>query len=114
VLFDLELEIEQAAATLGASPAVIFRRVIWPSIIPAALTGMALGFARSMGEFGAVVLLSGNVPFSTEVGSVYIYGLVESNAVSAAAAVSVALLLMSLMVLLTLFAASRWLRRHDH
>jgi sulfate transport system permease protein len=113
VLVDLESRFEEAAATLGASQATIFRRIVLPAILPAIVTGMALGFARSMGEFGAVVLLSGNVPFSTEVASVYIYGLVESNAPNTAAAVSVALLLVSLCVLLGLFMTQRWLVNND-
>jgi sulfate transport system permease protein len=111
VLTGLESDVEEAAATLGASPWLIFRRIILPALTPAIVTGMALGFARSMGEFGAVVLLSGNVPFSTEVGSVYVFGLVESNSLSAAAAVSMALLLLSLGVLLALFLVQRWVRR---
>jgi sulfate transport system permease protein len=114
VLVDIHSELEHAAATLGAPPWKIFQRIILPGLVPATVTGMALGFARCMGEFGAVVLLSGNVPFSTEVSSVYIYGLVDSNDVSDAAAVSMALLLVSLVVLLALFVGSRWLRHHGH
>jgi sulfate transport system permease protein len=112
VLVDLESRFEEAAATLGANPWTIFRRIVLPALLPAIVTGMALGFARSMGEFGAVVLLSGNVPFSTEVTSVYIYGLVESNAPNAAAAVSVSLMAISLCVLLALFMVQRWVGRH--
>jgi sulfate transport system permease protein len=107
VLVDLEGDVEEAAATLGARPWLIFRRIVLPAIRPAVLSGVALGFARSMGEFGAIVLLTGNVPFSTEVSSVYVFGLVESNETSSAAAVSTVLLLISLLVLLGL----DWLRR---
>jgi sulfate/thiosulfate transport system permease protein len=107
VLQDLEGEVEEAAATLGASSWLIFRRIVLPAIRPAVLSGMALGFARAMGEFGAIVLLTGNVPFSTEVSSVFIFGLVESSETSSAAAVSTVLLGLALLVLLAL----GWLRR---
>jgi sulfate transport system permease protein len=113
VLVDLESRFEEAAATLGASHWLIFRRIVLPALLPAIVTGMALGFARSMGEFGAIVLLSGNIPFSTEMASVYIYGLVESNAPNAAASVSLALLAISLCVLLALLLTQRWLGQHD-
>jgi sulfate transport system permease protein len=113
ILIDLESRYEEAAATLGASQWTIFRRIVLPALVPGIMTGMALGFARCMGEFGAVVLLSGNVPFSTEVTSVYIYGLVESNAPNAAAAVSVTLMAVSLAVLLALFLVQRWFGRHE-
>ena len=112
VLADLEAEVEEAAAMLGASAWLIFRRVALPSILPAVLSGMALGFARAMGEFGSVVLLTGNVPFSTEVSAVYIFGLVESSEPTSAAAVSTVLLVLALVVLLGLDGVRRWARRH--
>ncbi len=112
VLADLESEVEEAAATLGASPWLIFRRIVLPSIAPAVLSGMALAFARAMGEFGSVVLLTGNVPFSTEVSAVYIFGLVESSEVGSAAAVSSVLLAAALLVLLALDIARRFAVRH--
>jgi sulfate transport system permease protein len=113
VLADLEAEVEEAAATLGADGWLIFRRIVLPSILPAVLSGMALSFARAMGEFGAVVLLSGNVPFSTEVASVYVFGLIEGSEVGPAAAVSLVLLSVSLVVLLVLDVLHRWGRRHE-
>ena len=113
VLADLEAEVEESAATLGADGWLIFRRIVLPSILPAVLAGMALSFARAMGEFGAVVLLSGNVPFSTEVASVYVFGLVEGSEVGAAAAVSLVLLSVSLVMLLVLDVLQRWGRRHE-
>ncbi len=112
VLADLEDDVEEAAATLGASPWLIFRRIVLPSILPAVLSGMALGFARAMGEFGSVVLLTGNVPFSTEVSAVYIFGLAEGSAVNGAAAVSTVLLAVALLVLLALDGVRRWTGRH--
>jgi sulfate transport system permease protein len=113
VLADLEPEVEEAAATLGARGWLIFKRIVLPSILPAVLAGMALAFSRAMGEFGSVVLLTGNVPFETEVASVYVFGLVESNEPAAAAAVSLVLLLVSLAVLAALDAIQRWGRRHE-
>ena len=65
---------EEAAASLGARPTAIFRRIVFPNLLPAILSGVALAFARAVGEFGAVVLISGNLPFKTEVASVYIFG----------------------------------------
>jgi sulfate transport system permease protein len=85
---------------------------VLPSIVPAVLSGMALGFARAMGEFGSVVLLTGNVPFSTEVAAVYVFGLVESNELSSAAAVSTVLLLLALVMLGLLDGVRRWAGRH--
>ena len=97
VLAELDRETEEAAATLGASPAGVVRRVVLPSIAPALLAGLA--FARAVGEFGSVVLISGNLPFHTEVASSWIYSLSQSGDLSAAAAVSVVLVLIALFVL---------------
>jgi sulfate/thiosulfate transport system permease protein len=107
VLIESDREMEEAAASLGARPATIFRRVVLPSLLPAILSGAALGFARAVGEFGSVVLISGNVPFHTQVASVLIYQQVESDAPQAAAAISVVLLLMSVLVLLAIRALGR-------
>jgi sulfate transport system permease protein len=112
VLIELDPEAEEAAASLGASNFTIFRRVILPNLGPAILAGVALAFARAIGEFGSVVLISGNLPFKTEVASVYIFGQIESGGVSGAAAVSVVLLLISLVVLTALNLLSRWSLRH--
>ncbi len=113
VLVQLDREMEDAAASLGANDSAIFRRIVLPNIAPAVLSGMGLGFARAMGEFGSVVLLSGNIPFSTEVGAVYVFGQVESGRVANAAAVSVALLGVSLAVLVLLSAVQHWASKHD-
>jgi sulfate transport system permease protein len=104
---------EDAAASLGASTFTIFRRVVLPNIAPAILSGVALAFARAVGEFGSVVLVSGNVPFRTEVASVYILGRIESGDPGGAAAVSVVLLGISLVVLLGIGAIRRRATRHD-
>jgi sulfate transport system permease protein len=102
VLLELDRDMEEAAASLGASSLGVIRRIVLPNLIPAILTGGALGFARCMGEFGSVVLISGNIPGRTEVASVYIKGLIEGDRPSDAAAVSIVLLVFSL-VLLTAF-----------
>jgi len=107
VLMDLEPEVEEAAAALGAGGWQTFRRVILPSLRPAILSGVALAFARGVGEFGSVVLISGNVPFRTEVAPVYVFGLVQSDAPGSAAAVSVVLLAVSLIVLVVIRRLAR-------
>jgi sulfate transport system permease protein len=114
VLLELDQEMEEAAASLGARSFAIFRRIVFPNLLPAILSGVALAFARAIGEFGAVVLISGNLPFKTEVSSVYIFQQVESDNGTGAAAVSVLLLLISLAVLLGIGAFRRWRTRHDH
>jgi sulfate transport system permease protein len=114
VLLELDLEMEEAARSLGATSIQTFRRVVFPNLFPAILSGTALGFARSLGEFGSVILISGNQPFKTEVASVYIFGQIESDNVTAAAAVSVVLLVASLAVLLAIGGVRRWATRHDN
>jgi sulfate transport system permease protein len=107
VLLSLDAETEEAAQSLGAGGLTIFRRVILPALRPAILAGVGLAFGRALGEFGAVVLISGNLPFKTEVASVFVYGQLESDNVTGAAAVSVVLMLASLAILLGISAAGR-------
>jgi sulfate/thiosulfate transport system permease protein len=99
VLMALDPEVEEAAASLGARSTQVFRRIVLPSISPAILSGAALAFARAVGEFGSIVLISGNRPFRTEVASVFIYGQIQSDNESGAAAVSIVLLAASLLIL---------------
>jgi sulfate/thiosulfate transport system permease protein len=113
VLLELDREMEEAAACLGARPTAIFRRIVFPNLLPAILSGVALAFARAIGEFGSVVLISGNLPFDTEVASVYIFGQIETNNVEGAAAVSLLLLVVSFVVLLAIGGLRRWSVRHD-
>ena len=113
VLLELDREMEEAAASLGARPAVIFTRVILPSLLPAILSGAALAFARAVGEFGSVVLISGNVPFDTQVSSVFVYKQIESDNPGGAAAVSVVLLVLSLLVLMAIRGVGAWGSRHE-
>jgi sulfate transport system permease protein len=108
VLIELDRDMEEAAASLGASGRTVFLSIILPNLAPAILTGAALAFARAIGEFGSVVLISGNLPFKTEVASVFVFGQIESGDVPAAAVVSVVLLVISLVVLLAISALSRW------
>jgi len=113
VLFELDREMEEAAASLGAGRVATFLRIILPSILPAILSGVALAFARAIGEFGAVVLISGNRPFKTEVASLYIFGRIESGDSGGAAAASVVILGISFGVLIAIGALRRWVTRHD-
>jgi sulfate transport system permease protein len=93
---------EQAAYSLGASRITTFRRIVLPNLVPAIVSGAALAFARAVGEFGSVTLISGNKPFDTQVSSVYAFKQIESDNITGAAAVSVVLLAVSLVVLLGL------------
>src|SRR4051794_12722022 len=113
VLLTLDRESEQAAESLGATPWVTFRRVILPSLMPAVLSGGALAFARALGEFGAIILIAGNLPFKTELASVFIYGSIQSDDTPAAAAVSVVLLVLAVVVLGIIAAVDRFGRRHE-
>jgi sulfate transport system permease protein len=113
VLIELDREMEEAALSLGARNLTIFRRIVLPNLVPAILSGAALAFARAVGEFGSIVLISGNIPFSTQVSSVYVFKLIESDAPVSAAAVSTVLLLVSLAVLLGIRALGHWGARHD-
>lgn len=108
VLAALDREAEEAASSLGASSFTTFRRVIVPSLAPAILTGAGLGFARALGEYGSVTIVSGNLPLKTEAASVAIFGFVENDDLAAAAATSLVLFAIAL-VALAGFAA---LRRH--
>lgn len=107
VLLALEAEVEEAGTCLGASGWQNFRLLVWPAIRSATLVGAGLAFARALGEFGSIVLISGNIPFHTQVASVLISGQVESGDTSGAAAVSIVLLVLALVVLASLDLAVR-------
>ena len=113
VLLELDREMEEAAMSLGAGPATVFRRIVLPNLMPAVLSGAALAFARAVGEFGSVVLVSGNIPFDTQVAPVYIFKQIESDNPASAAAVSVVLLLLAVLVLAAIRAVGRWGARHE-
>ncbi|GAB3025242.1 sulfate ABC transporter permease subunit CysT [Nocardioides flavus (ex Wang et al. 2016)] len=107
VLEELELDVEEAAASLGASRFTTFRRIILPSLTPAITAGAALSFARGVSEYGSLVLLSGNLPFKTEVTSVRILSSIENDNVVAAASVATVLLAISLAVIVLLDVIQR-------
>jgi sulfate transport system permease protein len=107
VLSSLDRDAEDAAASLGAGPVTTFRRIVLPALTPAVLSGAGLAFAHALGEFGAVVLISGNLPFKTQVASVVISSQVESGDEHAAAAVSVVLVVLALVVLAGIQLLSR-------
>jgi sulfate/thiosulfate transport system permease protein len=113
VLLELDRDMEEAAASLGAGRFTTFRRIVFPNLFPALLSGVALAFARALGEFGAVVLIAGNIPFKTEVASVYIFQHVSSDDPTGAAALAVLLLVISLGILLAIGGLRRWYTRHD-
>ncbi|HVX42631.1 MAG TPA: sulfate ABC transporter permease subunit CysT [Mycobacteriales bacterium] len=113
VLLELDQEMEEAAASLGASRPAIIRRIVLPNLLPAMLAGTALSFARAVSEFGSTVLISGNIPFKTEVAAVNIYNQIESDNTTGAAALSTALLVIALVVMLLLELVRRWAGRHD-
>jgi sulfate/thiosulfate transport system permease protein len=108
VLENLELEIEEAAACLGATRGQTFWRVILPALSPAIITGFALAFARALGEYGSVVFVSGNMPFKTEIAPVLIVARLEEFAYGEATAIAVVLLLMSFTMLILINLLERW------
>ena len=113
VLLELDREMEQAAESLGASRLTVFRRIILPNLTPAILAGAGLAFARAVGEFGSLVLITGNIPFKTQAASVFIFSMVESDNPVGASAVSVVLLVIALVVLLVFGYFSKRALRHE-
>jgi sulfate/thiosulfate transport system permease protein len=113
VLIELDREMEEAAASLGAGRLTIFRRIVFPHLLPALLSGVALAFARAIGEFGAVILIAGNLPFKTEVAPLYVFQRFNSGDTTGSAALAMLLLAVSLGVLLAIGALRRWATRHD-
>jgi len=112
VLESLERDVEEAAACLGANRFATFTRVMMPSILPAVITGFALAFARSLGEYGSVVFISGNMPYRTEIAPVLVVNRLEEFAYGEAAAIACVLLAMSFITLLTINLLERWSARH--
>jgi sulfate transport system permease protein len=112
VLEALEPELEEAAATLGASRWQTFVRVLWPPLLPAVLTGFTLALARALGEYGSVVFISGNKPFDTEIAPVLIVSRLEEFAYAEAAAIAVVLLTLSFSLLVLINLLERWSKRH--
>jgi sulfate/thiosulfate transport system permease protein len=112
LLLEMDREMEAAAASLGAGNFTIFRRIIFPNLLPGLAAGIALAFARALGEFGSVLLFAGGNP-DTTVSSVFIRNQVESGNEVGAAAVSVVLLAASLLLLACVSLIQRWAVRHD-
>lgn len=108
VLENLDAEIEEASASLGATRWQTFRWVIFPSLTPALLTGFALAFARSLGEYGSVVFIAGNIPFRTEIAPVLIVGKLEAFRYGEATALAVVLLTFSFLLLGIINLLQRW------
>ena len=110
VLQDLDAEVEEAAATLGASRWQTFRRVILPAILPALLTGFALAFARGLGEYGSVIFIAGNMPMVTEIAPLLIVIKLEQYDYAGATAIGTAMLAASFLLLLAINLLQRWAR----
>lgn len=110
VLEDLDVELEEAAAALGADRWQTFRRVILPAIVPAAITGFALAFARALGEYGSVVFISGNMPLRTEIAPLLVMTRLEQYDYAGAAALAMVLLAASFLVLLAINRTQAWTR----
>ena len=113
VLLELDQEMEQAAKSLGATELQTFRRVVLPNILPGILSGVALAFAKAVGEFGSLVIITGNLPYKTQVSSVFIFSRIESGDGAGAAAVAVILLAISFALLLVIGAVRHYATRHD-
>ncbi len=112
VLEDLDPAYEQAARTLGASEFTIFRRVVFPQILPAYLAGCTIALARSLGEFGAIVFIAGNLPFKTEIAALLAYIRLEEYDYQGAAAIALVLLFFALILLLVSNRLQAWALRY--
>ena len=112
VLLELDTDMEEAARSLGAGEFTIFRRIVLPNILPGILSGTTMAFARAVGEIGAIILITGNLPYKTEVASVFVYQRISGDP-HGAAAVSVVLLGISFAVLLAVGGIRRYTTRYE-
>jgi sulfate/thiosulfate transport system permease protein len=112
VLEDLEKDIEEAAASLGATRWQTFRRVLLPALMPPLMTGFTLAFARAIGEYGSVVFISGNLPFKTEVLPLLIMSKLEQYDYAGATAIAAVMMLASFVLLLAINLLQRWTQHH--
>ncbi|WP_082507289.1 MULTISPECIES: sulfate ABC transporter permease subunit CysT [unclassified Duganella] len=110
VLEDAERELEEAAASLGASAFQTFRRVVFPTILPSLLTGFALAFARATGEFGSVIFIAGNMPLVSEITPLFIITKLEQYDYAGATAIAVVMLVASFLMLLAINLLQAWSR----
>ncbi|MBC8010451.1 MAG: ABC transporter permease subunit, partial [Burkholderiales bacterium] len=113
IIEELEPEFEEASASLGASRWQTIRRVIFPQLLPALLTGFAMAFARALGEYGSVVFISGNMPMRTEITPLLIITKLEQYDYAGATAIAVVMLVSSFALLLAINLLQRWTRRHQ-
>jgi sulfate transport system permease protein len=111
VLHDLESEVEEAAASLGASRAQTFRLIILPAVLPALITGFTLAFARALGEYGSVIFISGNMPMRTEITTLLIVTKLEQYDYAGATAIATVMLLAAFALLLLINMLQAWARR---
>ncbi|WP_342374797.1 sulfate ABC transporter permease subunit CysT [Myxococcus stipitatus] len=111
VLEDIDADVEEAAATLGATPTQTFTRVLFPAILPALLSGFTLAFARALGEYGSVVFISGNMPLRTEIVPLLIVTKLEQYDYAGATAIAVVMLVASFLLLLVVNVLQRWSHR---
>jgi sulfate transport system permease protein len=111
VLEDAERELEEAAASLGASPWQTFTRVILPGVVPALLTGFALAFARATGEYGSVIFIAGNMPMVSEITPLFIITKLEQYDYTGATAIAVVMLVASFLLLLAINLLQAWARK---
>jgi sulfate/thiosulfate transport system permease protein len=114
ILEDLDPETEEAAASLGGTRWQTFQHVIFPTVLPALITGFALAFARGIGEYGSVVFVSGNMPYKTEIAPILIVARLEEFAYGEATAIAVVLLIISFSLLVLTNRLERWSMRHEH
>ena len=113
ILEDLDAELEEAAASLGASRWQVFWRVILPMLTPALLTGFALAFARALGEYGSVIFIAGNIPMKTQITPVIIMGELDMFDYGKATAIAVVMLVFSFVLLLTINVLQWWTNRYN-
>jgi sulfate/thiosulfate transport system permease protein len=113
VLLELDVEMEEAARSLGAGQLSVFRRIVLPNLLPGILSGAVLALARALGEIGSVVLISGNQPFHTEVASVFVFNEIENGQSVDAAAVAIVLLGAAFVLLLAIGALRFYVTRHE-
>ena len=113
VLLELDTEMEEAARSLGARDVAVFRRVVLPNLLPGILSGVVLALARALGEIGSIVLVSGNLPYRTEVASVFVFTQIQNGFPADAAAVAVVLLAAAFALLLAIGALRFFATRHE-
>lgn len=111
VLEDMNIEVEEAALSLGARPWQIFVRIIFPAIMPALLTGFALAFARGVGEYGSVIFIAGNMPFKSEIAPLLVITQLEQYDYAAATAIATVMLVASFALLLLINIVQAWNRK---